>query len=238
MRVLLMVLGLALAAPAMTTGALAQQQAAAPAEGRIVVQGEGRVSRTPDMATISLGVIAEDRTAAAAMAANSAQMRAVMDQLAAAGIAPADIRTAQVSLHPNWTHDRTDGGPGRITGFTATNQVEIRVRDLGRMGAVLDAVTQAGANSVGGIRFGLQDMATPVDEARRAAVADALRKARLYAEAAGVTLGRVLELSEAGGFQPEPRMFASMARESADVPISEGEMDVSASVSMVFALAQ
>ena len=231
MRRILLVAGLALALP---LAAAAEER-----RPQMTVQGVGQVSVSPDIATVSVGVVAEARTADAALAANTELMTGVFETLGAAGIEPEDIRTTAISLAPKWHYP----GSGeeriqRIVGFTANNAVEIRVRDLARLGEVLDSVVRSGANRVNAIRFGLDDPTAAEDEARRAAVADALRKARLYAEAAGVTLGRVMEIAETGMHQPGPRpMFeAAMARDAAPVPVAEGELTVRADVSVLFAL--
>lgn len=227
-------------------GLLAVLPAAAIAEShrisgvpQMIVQGTGQVSLNPDIATVSVGVVVEAETAEAALAGNTEQMTAVFAALGAAGIDSTDIRTTEISLSPKWHHpgsgqDRTP----RIVGFVAANTVEIRVRALEGLGGVLDTVVRSGANRVNAIRFGLDDPVEAQDTARERAVKDAIRKAGLYAAAAGVPLGRVLEISEIGAAHPGPRpMFeASMVRDTAAVPVAGGELTISAQVSIRFAL--
>lgn len=202
---------------------------------RLTVSGEGRVEAVPDMATIHLGVSQRAATAREALEATSAAMAAVFDRLAVAGIAPRDMQTAGLSLNPAWEHHPNNQLP-RIIGYDAQNGVTVRVRDLSSLGTVLDAVVSDGANQLHGLRFGLQDPAAQIDEARRRAVAEARRKAELYAEAAGVTLGDLISLDESGGYRPRPEMMmrgAAVAMDAA-VPVAEGEVSLSAQVNMVY----
>lgn len=227
MRILVMMLVLAL-----STGAVH----AADSVRRIMVSGSGEVLQAPDMAQISLGVVHEAKTAGAAMDAVSAATRAVLERLRALGIDDKDIQTSGLSLQPVWNHAASNQRP-RIVGFSAANTVTLRVRDLGRLGHVLDAVIRDGANQMHGLQFGLQDPDPVRDEARRRAVADAMGKAALLADAAGVTLGDVLEMSEEGGGRPRPMMMeAAMRSGGGDVPIAAGELATQAQVRMVFAI--
>ena len=201
--------------------------------GRITVTGAGSVAVVPDMATITLGVTTEGKTAAAALSANSADLAKVMDGLTAAGIAARDIQTSGLSLNPRWQQGATSGDR-QITGFVASNMVTVRVRALEGLGGALDALVGAGANTLNGLSFGLADPGPSTDAARRAAVADAIARAELYAKAAGVTLGRVVAIHETG--QPGPRPLARMALAAEAVPVAAGELSVDASVTMVFAI--
>jgi uncharacterized protein YggE len=217
---------------------LAYAQSAAVQIAQITVTGEGRVDVAPDMAVITLGVTREGRTAAEAMAGNSAQLAQVLANLKAAGIADRDLQTSGLSLNPNWNHNSSTGAP-RIQGYVASNQLSVRVRALETLGAVLDAAVKDGANTLNGVRFAITDPAPLLDEARKRAVADARHKAELLSEAAGVSLGRVLLISEsggAGGPQPQFRMAESMVPDA--VPVAEGEVSLSASVSLTWELGQ
>ncbi len=209
--------------------------AAAEEGGRVTVTGVGEVAAAPDMAMIRLGVVEEAESAAEAMRAVSGASAAILERIGAAGIAPRDVQTSDLSMGPVWA----DGGPGlpRIAGFEARNTLMVRVRDLASLGAVLDAVLEAGANRFEGLSFSLQDPEPVADEARRRAVADAARKAALYAEAAGVTLGPILEISESGGARPQP-MEMAMARMADAMPIAEGEVATQAQVTIVWAIAE
>ena len=202
------------------------------AEGRLIVTGEGAVDSVPDMATITMGVTSEAKTAREAMAETSEATAAVLEALTDAGIEARDMQTRDLSLNPLW--DNRSSGERRIVGFQASNTVFVRVRDLDALGGVLDQVIQSGANEFRGLGFGLQEPGPALDEARRRAVAEALRKAALYAEAAGLTLGPVLELTESGG-SPGPVMMERAGMAMA-VPIAGGEVTTNASVTMVFGL--
>ncbi|WP_172296570.1 SIMPL domain-containing protein [Pseudoruegeria sp. HB172150] len=225
MRILPLLAALLLALPA-----VAQQ--ADP--GRLTVTGEGSVASAPDMALITLGVTSRAETAAAAMDATSDATAAVLETLTGAGIAATDMQTSDLTLFPLQSDRSASGAESRITGYEAGNTLTIRVRDLDTLGTTLDAALDAGANTFRGLSFALQDPVPALDEARRRAVADARRKAELYAEAAGITLGPVLELSESGGNGPQP--LARFAAAEA-MPIAAGEVDTSAAVTLVFQIA-
>ncbi|WP_095590009.1 SIMPL domain-containing protein [Actibacterium ureilyticum] len=203
----------------------------------ITVTGQGQVQAAPDMATITLGVVHQARTAQAAMAATSDATAAMLNTLAEAGVASRDMQTSDLALDPQWDHNRAQTGqPPAVVGFVARNTVSVRVRDLDSLGSVLDAVLQAGANSFRGLQFGLQDPDPLTDEARRNAVANARHKAALYAEAAGVTLGPLQQIRENGGaVQPVQLEVMEMAR--ASVPVAQGEVGLNAQVTLVYAIA-
>lgn len=224
----LVVLALALA-PA--TGARADD------DRRMTVEGQGEVQRAPDLARVSVGVVTEDDTAAGALERNSAAMADVLAALEAAGLPARDVRTSEISLSPRWTQPHNTDAPPRITGFTASNGLQLVVRDLDRLGVVLDAVVRSGGNRLGGISFGLADPAEALAEARRRAVADALARAELYTGAAGVGLGRIVSIHESGSPGiPRQLMRAEMAMADAGVPVADGEITISAGVSIVFEL--
>lgn len=214
--------------------------AAAPAwaEAKMTVSGIGEVSAAPDMATISLGVTTEGQEAAEAMRRNSEAMTAVLAAVAAAGVAARDVQTASLSLSPRWEPPRPNEAEPRVSGFVATNIVTVRVRDLDALGGVLDAVLGEGANTLNGLTFGVADDTALKDAARRAAVADATRKARVLAEAAAVTLGPVTEIVEGGGFGgpfPSARMDMAMAEA---VPVAPGELSLQATVTMTWTIGE
>ncbi|NHX27200.1 SIMPL domain-containing protein, partial [Escherichia coli] len=154
-------------------------------------------------------------------------------------IADADLQTSNLSLNPLWKNRSYSSGEApEIDGFAASNMLAVRVRDLTALGGVLDRVVGLGANSFNGLNFGLVDMQPAQDDARRAAVADALRKAQLYADAAGVNLGAVISINESGGYGPRPEFLEQSMRASADVPIEAGELEITASVTIVFAIGE
>ena len=212
---------------------------AEPVERRITVTGEGRIEAAPDMATITLGVTHEAKEARDAMQATSEAVAKVLERLAAMGIAPRDLQTRQLSLNPLWSDSSVSGRDRRrITGFVASNTVMVRVRDLAALGGVLDAVIEDGANDFNGLRFGLQDSAPLMDEARQRAVADAMDRAKLLAGAAGVTLGPVLSIDEHGGGSVAPMAEMAMRMSAAGAPVAAGELTITANVAMVFAIAE
>lgn len=229
-RLTALVLAAGLAAPAMAQS----PQTPLTSPRSIAVSGEGHVRAAPEMARVRLGVSETAETARAALDAMNASMGKVLERLTQAGIAPENVQTGQLSLDRDYSRMRDD--QPEPVGFVATTMVELRVTDLDGLGAVLDAAVGEGANRLEGIKFALADQAAAHDEARRAAVADAKARAALYAEAAGVELGEILSLSETGAnYGPQPMMQMRMAADSG-VPIAQGEVEVSAGVSLVYAI--
>lgn len=240
-------LSLPLAAPAalclslalpVTMGAALPAWAEDHQAGTISVTGEGRAEASPDLATVTLGVTTQGDTAAAAMAANTTALNAVMQRLTAAGIEARDIQTSNLSLNPNW-QATPDGTSSKIMGYIASNMVTVRVREMEKVGPVLDAVVADGANTLNGISFGFQDEKPLLDRARTDAVQDARARAQLLANAAGVTLGRVLSITEGGSYAPPMPMYRMEAADAAGaVPVSGGEVALAASVTMVYEIAE
>jgi uncharacterized protein YggE len=163
-------------------------------------------------------------------------MTRVIEELKQSGIEAKDIQTTNFSVEPRYD-DRDDGKPAKLIGYHVTNSVFITVRDISKLGEVLDKIVGFGANSIGGISFGVADREAVENEARKLAMADAIAKAKLYAEAAGAELGPVMTISEQGGFQPyyEKRAAAPMAA-SAPVPIEAGTESVSMHVRVTWEL--
>lgn len=227
---------LALGAPAMAAPGKGGYGMCHPGMSRLTVTGEGEARAAPDLATIQLGVTTQAPSAAEAMRQNSTQQTAVIDALAGAGIEAADVQTSGLNLNP--VMDYAEGRAPSVTGYQATNMVTVRVRDVARLGEVLDAIVVAGANEINGISFIRDDSSAAEDEARRAAVADARHKAEILAEAAGLTLGPVLVLRDTPMMEgPRPMMMeARAAADAAKVPIAAGEVALSANVEMQFAL--
>ena len=214
-------------------GAPARAQAEPPAT--ISVTGEARISVPPDMARIDAGVISEARTAREASDANNAAMGKVLLALKGAGIDEKDYQTSRLSLQPVNSSNRPGGLPA-ITGYRASNRVTIRLRDVTKVANVIDTLVGAGANDIGGINFMVSQASKLLDEAREQAVADARRKAEIYARAAGVTLGAPLSISE-GGAPPPPIAFRRMAASAPEAaPIAAGEETLQLSVSVVWAI--
>ena len=221
----------ALAAALLTAPALAQVIPPA----AISVTGEATVSVPPDLAEIDGGVTSEAKTAREASEANNAAMAKVLQALKGAGIEEKDIRTSRLSLQPQSAPNRS--GPSAIAGYRASNRVTVRVRDVTKVASVIDTLVGAGANEIGGINFVVSQASKLLDEARERAVADARRKAEIYARAAGVTLGAPLSISEEGNSAPVPyrRMATGMA---ASAPVAQGEETLAVTVSVSWAIKQ
>lgn len=212
----------------------------AEAERIITTTGQGVIDVMPDMAHLSLGVTHQAREAGAALAATSQGVAAVLERLQAQGVAARDVQTGTVSVQPVWSNTRGDTPSApQITGFVARNTLNIRVRDLAMLGALLDAVVQDGANTFDGLSFALQDPEPVMAEARAAAVRDAMARAAQLAAAAGVVLGPVQSITE-GGAMRAPMMEMATARmsDAGGVPVAPGEVSLSAQVTMVFAIAE
>lgn len=205
----------------------------------ITVTGEGHVEAAPDLATLSLGVTTEGKTASAAMDANSAALAAVIARLKAAGIEDRDVQTSNLSLNPNWQQNDGTTTP-QIVGYVAMNVLTVRVRDLGKLGGVLDAAITDGANTLNGISFGLDDPEPVLDKARVQAVQAAKARANLLVTAAGASLGRIVSISEAGSYVPPgPMPMYRMEAAAADaVPVQGGEVGMTANVTVVFEITQ
>jgi uncharacterized protein len=229
----------AILAAALVSPALAQAELP-PA---ISVSGEGTVSVPPDLAQIDAGVASDAKTAKEAAEANNAAMGKVLAALKGAGIDEKDYQTSRLSLLPQ-TAPPTPGrqAPPAIIGYRATNHVTIKVRDLTKVASVIDTLVAAGANDIGNVGFTVREPSKLLDEARENAVADARRKAEIYAKAAGVTLGAPLDITEGGAPTPmfRGKMFGTFAGAAANAPtpIAQGEETLAVSVSVTWAIKQ
>lgn len=203
----------------------------------ISVTGEGTVASAPDLATISLGVTTTANTAAAAMAANSKSLTAVLGRLRAAGIEARDMQTSNLTLNPNWV-SYDSGSSSRIEGYTASNMLTVQVRAIDTLGAVLDSSITDGANTLNGVTFSVAEPRPALDAARKKAVADAIARATLLVDAAGAKLGPVVFIAESSGFAPPMPMYRLEADAAASVPTAGGEVGLTASVTMVFEITQ
>lgn len=210
------------------------------AEGKITVTGTGSAEGVPDIAMMRIGVTSEAKTARGAMDLTNARTAAIVARLSQMGIAERDMQTSGLSVNPVWSNRPASNGTveNTITGFVARNGLSVRARDLDKLGAVIDAVVDDGANDIGGISFGVDDPSALLEAARRDAVADARARAELYAAAAGVTLGPLVSLSEQGGYEPQPRMMEMVLARDAGAPVARGEVSYSASVTMVYAIGE
>src|SRR5467141_1946761 len=221
----------ALAAALLTAPALAQVIPPA----AISVTGEATVSVPPDLAEIDGGVTSEAKTAREASEANNAAMGKVLQALKGAGIEEKDVQTSRLSLQPQSAPNRS--GPSAIAGYRASNRVTIRLRDVTKVASIIDTLVGAGANDIGGINFTVSQASKLLDDAREQAIADARRKAEIYAKAAGVTLGATLSISEGG--TPGPITFRRMAAGmAAAAPVAQGEETLQVTVAVSWAIKQ
>ncbi len=209
------------------------QTADAKAQGPVIVTaGEGVVTLTPDRAWVSIAAESRARSPREAQRANADAMTAVLGRIKAAGL-PADaVRTSGYDLQPEFDFSN---GKQTLRGYVARNGVEVRVDELPRVGEIIDAAVGSGATSVSGVRFDLKDRAAAEREALTRAVADARARAAAIAAGAGVTLDRVLRIEEQRAPQHDPRpvmMMRAVAEQSAQTPITPGELEVRASVTV------
>ncbi|MBS0248972.1 MAG: SIMPL domain-containing protein [Proteobacteria bacterium] len=216
----------ALAAPLVAPGA------AHAIERLITVSGDATVAVAPDLAMIRLGVTSQAKTAREASDANAKQMTSVLAAIKEAGIADRDVRTSRLSLQPQY--DQSKPGAARLLGFQVTNQVTVRIREIDKLPSILDHAIAAGANEMSGIEFIVSEQSKLLDQARDDAIADARRKAELYAKAAGVKLGSVTSIVEEGS-SPPPRPVMQALRAGA-VPVAPGEQMLRAAVTVSFEL--
>jgi uncharacterized protein YggE len=204
-------------------------------EKLITVSGEAVTSATPDIVTIRLGVATQGDTARKANEANAKTMNAVLAAIKAAGAEDRDIQTSRLSLQPQF--EQKPNGPPHLTGFRASNDVSVKLRDVGKLSDLIDRAVAAGANEMSGIEFSVSDHSKRLDEARAQAVTDARRKAEIYAKAAGVVVGRPVSITENMTSSP-PRPVAAAAFRAAPTPVSPGEVTLHAGVTISFELAR
>ena len=250
---------LAASATALQAQATTPEVTLGPNSAILSLSAEGESRRTPDIAMFSAGVVTQADTAAEAIRENSTRMDSVIAALKRAGIADRDIQTSTINLSPVYSNPERDAQirarqlgqpyiqpeeqqPPRIIGYQARNTVNVRVRDLGNMGRVIDTLVAVGANEVNGPNFTLEEQDAALDEARAEAVAKGRRRAELYARAAGLRVARILSISEGGGYYPVQRdmIVATAARPGAPppppTPVQPGELTLGVNVSMQFEL--
>jgi uncharacterized protein len=232
---------LALAFGAATIPAAASAQATAviqPLAGtRLDVSATGEVSRVPDVAIISAGVMTRSSTATGAIQENAARMERVRAALKRAGIADRDIQTSQISLNPDYRY--VENQPPTLTGYNASNQVSIRFRDIRNTGRILDALVAEGANQINGPTLTIDKPETALDEARANAITVGRARAELYARALRMRVVRLLSVSESGGYSsppPMPYVMRAEAGQAADSKIDPGEQKLQVSLAMSFEL--
>lgn len=212
---------------------------------RILVMGEGSVELAPDMAILTLTVTREAETATAALDANSSAMNEVLAAMQAEDIEARDLQTSGFSVQPRYVYPKSrasgEAEPPRIVSYTVRNSLTVRVRDITRVGVILDKSISLGVNEGGNLVFGNDDPSTALTQARVMAMKDAVAKADTLAEAAGVKAGRILEISEQS-FNPRPKPMAraemAMMRSADAVPVAAGESTYRVTVSATFAIEQ
>lgn len=217
--------------------------AAADLPRTITVSGTGTAGTPPDMATIRTGVATTASNAKEALAANNKAMETLLAVLKSRNIDAKDIQTSGFSVYPEYRRANGPsprGGPrtNEIIGYRVSNNVSVKVRNLPRLGEILDGLVKAGSNQVSGVSFGLSDPKAITDEARKDAIDDARGRAELYARATGVKVGKVISISEQSIQRPQP-MFQgrmAMAEMASSVPIATGEQQVSASINVMYEL--
>lgn len=203
------------------------------AEKTVTVSGEATVAVAPDTAVIRIGVTSQGKTAREASDANSHKMTTVLGAIKESGIPDRDVQTSRLTLQPQY--DPNKAGPARLLGFQVTNQVTVKIREIDKLPGILDKAIGAGANEMSGIEFAVSEQSKLLDQARDEAIADARRKADLYAKAAGAKLGPVTAIVEEGVANP-PRPIAALR--AGAVPVAPGERELRAVVTVSFELKQ
>ena len=241
-RVAMMLVGIMLVGSVGSVQAQAQPAATGPAVRSVTVSGTGRVSAQPDVATITIGVQTDAAQASAALTQNSEQMQALIKTLEEGGVDKKDIQTQAIQLYtpdqqavepmPAETRGVTQTVGG---GYRAINLVEVRVRDLSKVGALIDQAVQAGGNQIQGIRFELSDPQAALDQARQAAWEDAQHRAEQWAELTGAKLGEVLTINEYQSAIPYAA-DSSLMRGAASVPVEPGTQTIQVDVQVSWQL--
>ena len=229
-----------LAAFAMTAApATALAQAAPASDGTLLsVSSRAEARKGPDIATFSAGVVTQAADGNAALRQNAEQMNRVLAAIKAAGVADKDVQTSGISLNPQYRYEENQ--PPRITGYQASNTVNVKLREVAKMGKVLDALVASGANQVNGPSFGIDDPEPLYDRARLDALKAARARAETYAGALGVRVRRIVSISEGGASFPRPMpMMMAMAADgmrAKETSVSPGESTLSVNLDVVFEL--
>jgi len=211
--------------------------------GQISVSATGNSYQAPDLATVSAGVVTQAGNAKEAMQANADKMKSILEALEAAGIQKRHIKTSQLSLNPQYDYKQNRNQP-RIIGYQARNTVSAKSEDLKRVGPMIDALVSAGANNINGVNFGIKDSVAAKSKARRSAVVEARRKAEEMAEAAGLSLGRVLRMTENTHSSGVPQRMANVMHDmegssaAMATSISGGEQTLSVTVNITFEIGE
>ena len=204
---------------------------------RLDISATGTVSRVPDLAIISAGVVTKSTTATGAIADNAARMDRVRAALKRAGIADKDIQTSSINLNPDYRYENNQAPV--LTGYQASNNVSVKFRDIRNSGKILDALVAEGANQINGPSLTIDKPETAYDEARVKALAAGRSRAELYARSLGMRVVKLVSVSEGGGNYPRPPMpmvMLAKAERSADTSIDPGSQDLEVTLSMSFDL--
>ncbi len=212
----------------------------------ITVTGHGKISAIPDTAWVTSGVNTQAKTATKALNDNNTLMEAVIEVLKKANIKNKDIQTSGFNVHPIYDHSKRTSyekpySP-KITGYRVSNSITVKIINTNKLGKLLDELVSSGSNQISGVRFGFNDNQKLLDEARKRAISDAEKKAKLYAQTAGVDVGNIISISELGARLPQPvyrNMEMRQAKTMADasmVPVVSGEQVISASVNVIYEL--
>lgn len=227
------------AAAAVPSVAVAQQATITQsiAGTRLDVTATGEVTRVPDVAVISTGVVTRAATAGGAIGQAATRMARVRAALKAAGVEDRDIQTSNISLNPEYRYENNQ--PPRLTGYTATNTLTVRFRDIASAGKIIDALVSEGANQINGPTLVIDKPEAALDEARARAVATARARADLYARAMGMRVVRVVAVSESGGSYPVPPPMPVMMEargQAADSKIDPGEQKLQVTLAVTYEL--
>jgi uncharacterized protein len=230
-----------LAATALGLSSVVEAQIVAPQSvisgTRLDVSAKGEVHRVPDVAVISAGVVTQSTDAASAMRENATRMARVIAALKKAGLADKDISTASINLSPQYRY--AENQVPVIIGYQASNQLNIRFRDIGKSGSVLDALVKEGSNQINGPSMMIDNPESALNEARVAAMKAARARAELYASAAGLKVKRIVSISESEGYSggPQPMMAMAMRSDaSAKTEVMPGEQSISINLQLVYEL--
>jgi hypothetical protein len=204
---------------------------------RLDISATGEVTRVPDVAIISAGVVTRSPTATGALSEAADRMAKVLAALKRAGVEGRDIQTNNVSLNPEYRYENNQ--PPQLVGYTATNTVNVRFRDIRNSGKILDALVGQGANQINGPSLTIDKPEAALDEARAKAIAIGRARAEQYARGLGMRVVRVVAVNESGGSYPVPPPMPMMARaemQSADTKIEPGEQKLQVTLAMTFEL--
>lgn len=201
----------------------------------ITTQGHGEIKVKPDIARVMVAVTTQSKDQAEAVSQNATRTVAALEALRAAGIAAKDIETQSYTVQPQYDYNVS---PPLLTGYQVTNSVQATVRDLTKVGLVIDKTTTAGASQISSVSFDLSDRSQPEAQALALAVTSARRKASVMASAAGVDLGRLLTITEGGASPPAQPIFAmrAMAKSATETPIADQQISVTADATLVYAM--